>query len=252
MDDDAACGVHRAVPVVEVVGAPVAAVAVVLLLLPDGAEMLLVSRPSPALLGVNIALAGDEEETAEDSGASAAAAVAGAATPLDSGRTAASAGGGFDGGGEGGPTTPRTLLPSDLGAAAAAAAVVAEKSAMLPIMYSDTTRGSTEAAGSRMTPSSAECAKALSAEPVPGLVPAVVEATAAAAAAAERAEVPAPATPVRPPAESCREGVLVGGKASTEKRNRTVEIQHGALGGREGRGEWMGVNTEIGIFSSST
>lgn len=38
---------------------------------------------------------------------------------------------------------------------------------MLPIMYSDTTRGSTVDAGSRMTPRSAECKKALSTEEDP-------------------------------------------------------------------------------------
>lgn len=103
-----------------------------------------------------------------------------AKSSTDADDTAASSGAVFSDG-KGDTSNPSmTPLPPDTGAATLLAGpaptpapVDAEKSAILPIMYSDTTRGSKEDSGSRMTPSSAECAKELSAELVPGFPTAV-------------------------------------------------------------------------------
>lgn len=141
--------------------------------------------------------------------ASSEAGAAAAATPSDAddavavGAAAAAA----FGSGEGDTTKPSTLPPPEAGAAVAAWVVDAEKSAMLPIMYSDTARGSTEDAGSRMTASSAECAKALSTEWALRFPTAV---------AVLPAEEETPPMLLWPP-EACRKSELAGSKACTNR-----------------------------------
>lgn len=195
--DDAACVVHRAAPVEEDDGTDavdvsrsggvlwiVVVAAVVAAPELDGAEILLVRRLSLPLLprltfalpGVGAAAAVANRDECEYSEASSptqpgvAAGGGGAATSSDADDNTASTGAVL-GGGKRDAATPSmtsTTLPPDTGAAAPleAPAVDAEKSAILPIMYSDTARGSKEDSGSRMTPSSLECAKELSAAPV--------------------------------------------------------------------------------------
>ena len=285
-DDAAACVVvvHRAAPVavedgsgidvdavvvsrsggvlwtIEAVVVAAAAAAVVeavsAVVLPGGAEMLLVIRlplPSPLLLplgaavalpGVAVAVAaaaaavlaktGEFSEAPSPSRAVTATAwaawAAWTAKSSDAdgaaGAAAFPAGGGAaldDGAGDAADssTTPATSLPPDAGAATPVAAagpagaVDAEKSAMLPIMYSETTRGSNEDSGSRMTPSSAECAKELSAELAPGVLPAVA-AVATEATAVESEEGTPPR--FRPP-EGCRESMPAGASKAKTRRS---------------------------------
>lgn len=141
-----------------------------LLLLPP---LLLPPLPSPPAVPV-VAMAAVVAETGSPFAASSEAADAVIATSSDADDAVATGAGGAVaafGSGKGDATRPSTLPPPDAGAVGA---VEAEKSAMLPIMYSDTTLGSMEDSGSRMTASSAECAKALSAVLALGFPMAVV------------------------------------------------------------------------------
>lgn len=243
-DDD---GIHAAVAmrsggvkwVVE------AAVVVVASTVPDGAEILLVIRlplplplplrPAVALPGVGVAsvLATTDEYSEASSLSRAVTRTAAGGAPPGADGTAASAEAVLDDGkGDAAnpSSTPMTSLPPDTGAAAtpdaaaaAAAALDAEKSAMLPIMYSDTTRGSTEDSGSRMTPSRAECAKELSAELAPEWPPG------ATAAASEGGTPPR----VGPP-EGCRQSVVAGASQQAKQSKATQHKKGGQLYGRFG------------------
>lgn len=174
----------------------------------------------PALLGIVVATVVASSEAA------AAAAAADSATPSNADDAGPAGAAVSFGSGKGDDAKPSALPPPEAGApaeaavaAAAAGAVEAEKSAMLPIMYSDTTRGSTEDAGSRMTASIAECTKALSAELLALGFPVEV-------AVLPVEEEEAPPMLVWPP-EGCRESALAGSGAK-----KTKQVRSGMVDGR--------------------